>query len=107
MRVANSSRWLTTQVVAVHGHIGSADRNPDPFHLIHHRCQPMGQGDTPGRYSHQHQVIRTAVRLENLMGDPGAGASDLITVKDNPRVQGTGPDALRRIIPPGRRRAGI
>jgi hypothetical protein len=97
---------LATQVVAIHGHVEGTNRNSDAFNFIHHRSKPVGQHDTPGGNSHQHQLLRTAIRLEDLVGHPSACAGDLISVEDHPRVHGTGSDARRRIIGSGLRRAG-
>jgi hypothetical protein len=97
---------LAPQVVAVHGHVEGANRNPDAFYIVHDRREPVGQHDTPGGNSHQHQVLRTAIRLEDLVANPSACAGDLISVEDHPGVSGTGPDARRRIIGSGLRCAG-
>jgi hypothetical protein len=74
---------LAPQIIAVHGHVQRTHRNPDAFHFVHHRCEPMSQRDTASGNPHQHQSLGAAIRLENLVGHPSACAGDLISVEDH------------------------
>jgi hypothetical protein len=46
----------------------------------------MGQRDASGRDPHQHEVVGTLVRFENLVGYPRTRAGDLIGIHDQPRL---------------------
>ena len=59
---------LAPQVVAVHGHVEGANWSLDAFHFVHHRREPVGQRDPRVGIPHRHQILCTAVRLENLVG---------------------------------------
>jgi hypothetical protein len=104
--VAHGPGGLASQVIAVHGHVEGANRDPDAFDFVHYRRESVGQHNAPGGNSHEHQVLRTAIRLEDLVGHPSACADDLISVEGHPGVHGTAAHARRRIIGSGLRRAG-
>jgi len=65
-------------VVTVQTDIESTDRQFDLLVARDIRRQAIGQRHTPGTHPHHDNIIQDTVPLDNLMGDPGDSAPDVL-----------------------------
>ena len=73
---------LEPQVVAEHRDVERSGGDVAALDLGHPLGDPAGEVHTAGRYAEQHDIGRVTIALEDLVGDAGQRAGDVLVVQD-------------------------
>jgi len=70
-------------IIAVEAEVKGTHRDVHVFELLDIGREPPGQRHSPRPHSHQYQVVRGLVLLDDFMGDARQGAPDVIPGHDD------------------------
>ena len=79
--VLRAARRVVAQVVAVHRHVERTDWHVHALDVLDPGSDPSRERDAAARDAKQHELARTLVALEDLVGDPGQCPVDLTGVE--------------------------
>jgi hypothetical protein len=81
---------LHPDVVAVEGDVERPNRHRDAFDALDLGGEPVREVIASVRDAHEHHAVRAFVTLDDLVGDAGEGAADVVGVEQRARHPDTG-----------------